>query len=235
MAPILEAAAKNRSVSFLLYTPCPAAFGGSVRREVTGNPLYVQRCADQRKRGIDLLNRDPSINLVILSASWAYLPATAIGDETLEPMSGISLLKRGITDFLDAAARPGRNFRIISSVPQNAVDPVPCAVNNQLGLLRSRCPPGYGRTKETTLEKVQPIDDMIKEIADARKDVTVVLPSQHLCTGAECILYLDGQFLYRDMSHLRRNLLEKTRRDLAALIGLTAAFDDLPTGVAASD
>jgi hypothetical protein len=41
--------------------------------------------------------------------------------------------------------------------------------------------------------------------------------------------FLDGEFLYRDDSHIRRNLSEPTKERLADLIGLTTALDS-PTG-----
>jgi hypothetical protein len=39
-------------------------------------------------------------------------------------------------------------------------------------------------------------------------------------------MYLNGEFLYRDQQHYRRNLAPETRGALAALMGLVEAVHD---------
>jgi hypothetical protein len=46
-----------------------------------------------------------------------------------------------------------------------------------------------------------------------------------MCDETKCLSMLDGEPLYRDTTHLRRNLEQGTLMDLAKLIGVEAIFD----------
>ena len=43
-----------------------------------------------------------------------------------------------------------------------------------------------------------------------------------MCRAENCITVLDGEDLYRDTNHIRRNLRETTYVELARLLGLDA-------------
>jgi hypothetical protein len=68
-----------------------------------------------------------------------------------------------------------------------------------------------------------PIDRQISSLSGAE----IVIPSRHMCTKDYCLMELDGEFLHRDASRIRRNLSQRTRDDLAKLIGLSQIFDSL--------
>jgi hypothetical protein len=53
-----------------------------------------------------------------------------------------------------------------------------------------------------------------------------VIPAERLCRNDTCDVTMDGEFLWRDKGHIRRNLNLQTRRDFAERIGLTAALAD---------
>jgi hypothetical protein len=42
---------------------------------------------------------------------------------------------------------------------------------------------------------------------------------------------LDGEFIYRDETHFRRNLSEQVKRNLAEIIGLDAIFASADSGL----
>lgn len=67
---------------------------------------------------------------------------------------------------------------------------------------------------------------MLIDIAKKFRNVAVIVPTEKMCTGETCDLYQDGEFLYRDSGHIRRNLRRRTMRDFAERIGLTAALAD---------
>lgn len=230
MAPLIEAATQANTTSFLLYTDCPASFGGHVFRVWPEVPRYVESCKRQRENGIKLLRDDSTIDLVILAASWAPLPKRASQDGYFgSDLSGLDLIESGIRDLIAQTSRPGRRFIIVGSVPQIGHDVVPCALTDMLGLLRRPCESG---TTNPTLESIKvhtaETDDMILRIAHDLPDVTALIPTDRMCASARCNLYLDNEFLYRDASHIRRNLKLKTRKDLADVMGLTEALNATP-------
>jgi hypothetical protein len=225
MAPILEAAAKGYSSSFVLYQACPAVLGGHVRRIWKENPGYAEECVSSRKNAIRFLHDRPDVNLVVLSASWTNLSKVVSQDGSLSgDPDKYQIISRGVQALINETAFPGRRFIIIADVPQLQGDPIPCATSRQVGFFRRACAEGEGTVSSAQFRKYQgKIYAGLQQIAERRTDVVVVLPGDHLCTGKWCKTYLDGEFLYRDGSHIRRNLSEKTKRDYADLIGLTAA------------
>jgi hypothetical protein len=226
MAPIIESAAENKSASFLLYRECPAALGGHARRIWTQVPGYVQRCTDMRQRATNTLTADPSINLVILSASWSQLSRVVSQDGAIKgDPSPYDVIGDGVRSLIEATAVPGRRFILIADVPQLHSDPIPCATLDYTHLLRRHCRRSDKTVSASDFRSFQGrIYDVFRNIAAARNDTDAVLPGDALCTGKWCETELNGEFLYRDASHIRRNLSPATRRLYAEKIGLTKAI-----------
>lgn len=226
MAPIIESAAEYQNASFLLYRECPAALGGHARRIWTEVPGYVQRCTDMRQRAIKTLTADPSISLVILAASWSALGNVVSQDGTLKGHPGpYDIIGEGVRSLIEATAAPGRRFILIADVPQLHSDPIPCATSNYTHLLRRHCRRSDETVSTSDFRSFQGrIYDIFRNIAAGRNDTDAVLPGDALCTGKWCDTELNGEFLYRDASHIRRNLLPATRRLYAKKIGLEKAI-----------
>lgn len=223
-APIIEAAAKEQPDAFLLYQGCPAAFGGHVNRVDPTIPDYAAQCRAERENAIKLLANDPEIKLVILASSWGYLPRLTSQDGTLPGDDKLDWFASGLTDLIERTQSDGRRFLIIGMVPQHQVDPTPCAYA-QSSLWRAPCRETEA-DRRTMRELSQATDRAFLKIAADHPNVETVIPRDALCDATGCKSNLNGEFLYRDGGHFRRNLSERTRRKLADLIGLTAALDD---------
>jgi peptidoglycan/LPS O-acetylase OafA/YrhL len=223
MAPLVQAA--TRDAGILLYQTCPANFGERVYRIVPEKPDYREYCADQRRRAIKLLKEDATINLVILAASWGYYPSAAVQDGHLGNLTGLELIAFGIDELIEATSIPGRQFVLVGSVPQYSRNPVPCVAASLTGLLRRPCTIDKANM-ETALTFTRATDKMLRDIAARRSNVTALIPRDALCDAVSCRTYLDGEFLYRDGTHLRRNLKPETIRDLTHLLGFPAALNN---------
>ncbi|MFU0504106.1 acyltransferase family protein [Pseudaminobacter sp. NGMCC 1.201702] len=223
MAPVIEAATSGARSSFILYRTCPAALGERVHRIRKEDPDYPSKCVAWREAAIKFLSNSPNVNMVILSASWTNLGNVVSQDGSLPGHPDpYEMIAYGLETLINEAAAPGRRFIIIADVPQLRSDPIPCATHHLLGLLRKSCPEGGDTVSSQEFRRYQgKMYADLSEIAKRRDDVEVVLPGDHLCTGDWCQSSLGGEFLYRDASHIRRNLSEATKRDYADLIGLT--------------
>lgn len=210
MAPIVEAAAKDIDAAFMLYTKCPAIFGGNVNITVQDSPDYVERCRDRRLQAIGLLDGDPSINLVILSSSWVYFPhAIAKGDD----QAGLATFKSALEELIRRLQAPGRRFILIGSVPQLSRQMIACPLG--LGLPRKPCGATFDDNYSTLAT-----DRVLREINAEFSNVEVAIPKDALCKRGVCDLSINREFLYRDPSHIRRNLTPETRSILAEKFGL---------------
>src|SRR5262249_47340832 len=113
MAPLVEVAAEDLPASFMLYLPCPAAFGGDVHRIDNTLPNYVDLCIKTRKTGIQLLRDHPEINLVIFASPWTNLPRLITpANVRFDRDEALARLAGGIEDLIDETAAPGRRFII---------------------------------------------------------------------------------------------------------------------------
>ncbi|HEY6357797.1 MAG TPA: SGNH hydrolase domain-containing protein, partial [Vicinamibacterales bacterium] len=111
-------------------------------------------------------------------------------------------------------------------------DPVPCALRGQ-SLLRAACPPEEAHVSADYYERsVGPTNEVLSAVARARPNVVTLFPGASLCKTGTCQDRLDGEFLYRDGNHIRRNLALQTRRDYAGLVGLTTLLRRLENAAA---
>jgi len=225
MAPILEAAAEGESVSFLLlYQACSPIVGGPIRRNAPDNPNYTANCERLQANAMRWLQADPRIRIVVLASAWAALANLISQDGSLpkEFDDGNLLVSFGLTNLLREAASPGRSFILIGQVPNVGLDPVPCVVSESIGMIRRGC--GDLGKRSAILYKLHQAEmtRLIENVAAEHPlDARAVLPGDALCQDDRCLVSLNGQFLYRDYSHLRRNLTMETRKAYASLSGLT--------------
>jgi hypothetical protein len=76
----------------------------------------------------------------------------------------------------------------------------------------------------TSSEKVT--NDVLRTY-EGLNGVSVYLPEDHVCDGGSCLGEVNGEFLYSDQWHLRRNLKPETRREFARALH----FDDIIAAV----
>ena len=112
---------------------------------------------------------------------------------------------------------------ILGEMPKWAEDPVPCVVALETSLLRSASFRNTCRDKLIGFDKTyfryyeEPADDLLRALAGTDGAV-VWSPVNDMCTDTSCQAFVDGDFIYSNHDHLRRNLLEQTNRDLANML-----------------
>jgi peptidoglycan/LPS O-acetylase OafA/YrhL len=229
MAPLLEPLAQDTNFSVILYKGCPAYLDGAIaRRWRPDMPKYMPNCVESWSKAVTLLQRHPEINTVILSAAWSHaISAGLIYQKDPSERSaarGLELLRESLNALIDKIEMPGRHIVLIGEVPEWPHDPVPCELASA-GFLRRTCTEAELLLSSAAFDKVlERVNDVFRGIADARPDVTAVLPAEALCGPRYCLSKLDGEPLYRDGGHIRRNLKWPTKIHLAHLIGLDAVF-----------
>jgi hypothetical protein len=135
------------------------------------------------------------------------------------------MIQDGIRSLIEATAQPGRHFLIIADVPQLRGDPVPCAVAKYSHLFRQKCEMSQQTvTKEYFENRQGLIYQAIAGIVDGRHDTRAIFPGKTLCESGQCESSMNGEFLYRDASHIRRNLRFETKQAFADRIGLSEYF-----------
>jgi peptidoglycan/LPS O-acetylase OafA/YrhL len=231
IAPILEAASDDK-IAFTLYVDCPAALGEHVFRPFPGYPRaksYRSHCTNLRENAINYLQQNPDIHLVVFAASWKHLSNVIEQDGFYARSTDqYELLALGLRSLIEKTQSPHRKFLIIADVPQFHHDPIPCALSAVTHLWRRYCDSsGWQITTSDFLSFQGGMYQALEAVAKTRSDVDVILPGREMCKGQHCLSSMDGEYLYRDDSHIRRNLRSSTKLEFARLIGLTTSLAEM--------
>jgi hypothetical protein len=172
---------------------------------------------------LKLLRSAEDIRLVILASAWTGLtPVLQAKDgDARTPQAGLALLEQGLEETLRDIDATGIRVVLFTSPPTfRMADPVSCVLAN-VALVRRRCDVDLGgvlRRHFVALEK--PTHDALGMIARLHQNAIVYQPANFLCNDERCVTEIDGEFIYRDGAHLRRNLTESTTSKLADLMHL---------------
>ncbi|MFG1464101.1 acyltransferase family protein [Xanthobacter sp. DSM 24535] len=234
LLPVLDVAGREANTAIALFRACPAIIeAGGVRRDFAGIPTYNDDCRRSREAVLALLKAAPDIRLVILAGAW---PATAqnlyrhagdaVGYET-----GRALLREGFDQLMPQLASGGRHVLLMADIPHWASDPVPCVVADDGSLLRAPCVRTVSQLAEPDFDPWQrDVNDVFRALRGRYRDVTVAIPADSLCEPKSCLSEIEGEFLYYDLDHIRRNLSPGATRALAARLGLAALLRAASSG-----
>lgn len=225
-APLIEPFARKNNAAMMLYEQCaPPIDSHRFFLYAPHNPSMRDYCEVLHSRIVASLKVHDEIKLVVLAASWIWLPATIYTNiDTLWNVEiGSKLLEDALDQTLDDISKPDRRVVIITSVPQWSHDPVPCELANS-GLLRRSCTPELAAVSRTEFDAQLRTVNIINKVAAKHPGTIVIDAGDQMCQGEQCVAELNGEPLYRDISHIRRNLTEKTKWRLGEMIGLGAIF-----------
>ena len=221
-SPIIDAINADPERSFLVYARCPAVLGDEFHITSSEAPDLVEYCTRAYLNGVKLLREDRAISQVILAADWRDLPAR-IGKG--DSQYGLQAIHGALTKFITQAAAPDRQFVLIGTVPRLPPEVVECAIRDSSKLLRRPCGSVVQFSDALAVkQRSAPTDAILSDVAKTLPNVAIVIPTERLCENDACEVSLDGEFLYRDSGHIRRNLSLQARKHFADRIGLTAAL-----------
>ena len=221
-SPIIDAINTDPERSFLVFAGCSAVLGGKLLISFMGGPQQIERCKEMQPAGLKVLQDDPAINQVILTSNWLDLPVRiGKGDAN----GGLEAMRGELTRIITESSAQGREFFLIGTVPEIPLTVVECAHTKSSKLIRASCVAAVVSSDAVeAMQKSAPIDEMFRGLAKTLPHVATVIPAEQLCKNDSCEVYLDGEFVYLDIGHIRRNLRLQTRKDFADRIGLTAAL-----------
>jgi hypothetical protein len=204
-----------------VFAGCPPVLGDELFLAISDAPSYADRCKRHHSNGVKLLKEDSSIDEVVLTSNWMELPWRIQGHSP----DGLPAMTTALTKLIKETSAPDRRFFLMGMVPHLPSEVVECAVRDSSKLLRRPCV-GTARSPDpAALKRIsRPTDQMLIEVAKSLPSVVAVIPVEKICGNDACELSVDGEFLYRDTGHIRRNLSLQARKHFADRIGLTAAL-----------
>jgi hypothetical protein len=229
LAPIIAPAAKAHGVALLLSPQCNPVIDFRTYFLFTPGayPNFFKDCAAAYEHVLSTIRAHPEIDLVIMAASWNGAPYMIYrkGEHPgrrAEPNP--QMLAEAIDKTLAKIEAPGRRVVLLTSVPQWPSDPLPCELTGA-SLLRRSCPHDQKAISKDLFEHSSHLArSAITAAAAEHPGLTVVRIGANMCRNKWCVADIDGEPLYRDASHLRRNLSDHAKQKLGEIIGVDEIF-----------
>jgi hypothetical protein len=231
--PLLDFAGRETGRSITLFGDCtPIFYDGGLKRYIPASPEYDSSCAE-RAHFIDVLKASPEIEFILLAARWsAYLSVTYRNPGDPRSVArGLQLLDEGLEQFVTEIAPLHRKIVLLGEMPQLGFDPMPCLLlESSLWRDRSdreRCQAMTASIPRSGfLERQAATNEILLSVAARHPDVRAVFPTDRMCRQ-DCLTSIGGEFLFRDSSHLRRNLSADAVEKLGTLLGLSDLLQGL--------
>lgn len=220
LVPLLEALGTHTGAAFVLNRQCPAVLGGMLRLNIPANQAYNNndRCVQSRQAAIRTLHAHPEIDTIILASGWEFLVKALRLEPPGPQVDGYALLEQGFQEVVDDIGKD-RRIVLIGDFPVLPIDPVGCLASE--ALWRRTCDRAELQVSISAYERQQGrVNQVLRSIAAANPNVSVIIPGELLCKDKVCQTDWNGEFLYRDADHIRRNLTAGTRLSLAEALGL---------------
>lgn len=224
MAPLLEELLNHTTAktSVMVYSYCPPTVDGEAFPAHNRDTKYNLLCASTRASMLDYLRtRGDDVDLVVLAAAWATRWQSHQVDEG--ETAGIAVQQAALSKTLQDLKLLKQRVAIVGQMPLWPKDPLPCVASAKAQVLRSSCEVSFASTALTGV--FHEVHRGIEKLASP--GVSVTLPHLELCKSGHCVFELNGEFIYRDRDHIRRNLRAATRHQLAKKIQLPSILESI--------
>lgn len=228
IAPIIEEIIKDKNTSVILHHACPAMLGGEYKLDIPDHKRYNNNkmCNNDQRRTIKTLQAHPEINVVTLVSAWSFnvWKMKVDNEHPLHNKGRLNIFDASLRELIQSIKTSERSFILAQDFPIFNQSPISCYIQDE-GLIRKRCSISSTYvTAKRYAESQGGFNKIFSKIADDDKSVKILKTGDVLCASEICLNNINGEFLYRDGDHIRRNLSPETRKILASKIGLTDLF-----------
>lgn len=227
VAPLFKVIAQEESLAFV-------TINGSCKPVTDGNRVLLKHkiavratdgCLKEVSGVLRLLEADQSINLVVLTGLWRESPyhIYSESDGEIDVTTKLELMEFGLEHNVEKLVALGVDVLLLGDIPSPGKTRLNCFSKNKL--MRANTPD----CSPLPLEKIQeihgPTEQILIRIADRNDRVySHEVISSH-CNQDGCPIYINGDFIYRDTNHIRRNFSDATKNALLDSLGIRKAID----------
>lgn len=224
LAPLVAAAAAPFDASILMLPGCSPAIGGPVQ---FAQPGFAPECALLHEDAMAILTSGAKIEAVVLSSLWVHWAPMLQGSGG-DTEQGMRITSQGLEATIKAVSRPGRRLILVAGIPlmHSSITPM-CSISGSKTIWRRECSLDDTTVTRSHFEARQRSTyEMIEEVSSntATLGTIGVYPADGMCDQHLCGSTFNGEFVYRDPTHIRRNLSLETNDYLADIFGLKNAI-----------
>ena len=226
-APLLDVVGREIGLSIMLYRNCPAVIDG-IRyfRHRAQAPHYSTRCGNKRAAMLNWLKSNRVI--VILASQWMGVEQELADRRQSRGDQSSSVLLDALRSTVADIDGDRHRIFLLGQIPLDATSKVICAQRTMAALVTRDCGNFRESKAAEVLNRLIPSETILRTMSTDER-ITFIPVAPRLCTGDVCATVFNGEYIYRDNRHLRRNLKDETKRELAARIGFYEALRQVVT------
>ncbi len=239
-APVFHQLARDRGMSLIIAPEnCPPYLGsGDVREDYPRFPRFTEDCTLRHRLTLAWLADNSDVRLIVMAAAWSGHVRMLYTDDVRDNLQasaeltersgavGAVLSAQALRATLASIDLKNRHVLLLGEVPRPNRNLNDCALAELGLLLRATCEHPYRNLDaEQIREWHRHSDQALSEVASSFTQVDVILPVLVMCAERHCPTYLNGELLYMDGNHVRRNLSPETIRQLAETLGLSTYLE----------
>lgn len=236
-APLVDITARKAGISLVVWYKCPPYIDQlNVKRWRPQQPSYSANCAKSRAAAMNWIGKSGDAKVVVLASAWYDGLSTLYqreGDK-LSLTNGLKLMEIGLAKAISTIDPTKRDVLVMAQFPRFQNAPQPCNIARISGLLRRKCDPTALQISTAETRRLMDPVNTALEKAVATTKAQLIQTNVSVCQSDQCLTRLNGEFLYMDAGHIRRNLTPQTRTRLAKILGLDAAFAKIGRGARAT-
>lgn len=223
--PMLHEYLQKNNISMVFFPNCSV-----VQEDIYSTVSLPNRstCLNYRRNAISFINDSSNnIKVVLLASAWPSWSQTLISSEggVYNEESGIELLIKGLKNTIDIIQNKDRFIFLLSDIPKWGIDPISCALSRMTTLLRKKCEYEIDSLDMSYFYKYQKLAHDALRALHNYNNLFVLSPEDAMCKNNKCMTIINGEFIYRDGGHLRRNLNQKTNEELGKLFKFNTIFE----------
>ncbi len=226
IAPLLGEIAKEHKLSVLLFKACPPYVNGDEVFRKHKNPRRATAgCKESRSKGLDYIENDPLVKLVIFTAAWRYSPNQIYSADITNPnnQQAIELMKLGLDDTIETLAKFRQiDVLILGDIPHPLKTRKGCDYHDSLW--RTNAPDCFPLSMKY-VNRIHGPSEEIMMAAKVHRNVYTHSVIDHHCKGEGCPIYINDRYLYRDGGHIIRNANIVMKQGMIESFGFEKAID----------
>lgn len=198
-------------------------------------PEFTDSCTKRNRVALKWLLDNPDIKIVVLAAAWSGHSRMLYTEKFQENKVNTPLEERSsktgamlsffpLDDLVSKLNQ--KKVIILGDVPRPNSSLNDCLFAASGALLREKCEKdGFMSLDAGTISKWhRDSNDVLRNVANNHPHASAIIPSDYLCDHQYCKTFINGELIYMDSNHLRRNLQDPTVEILSMELGLSKHF-----------
>lgn len=227
VAPMMKIIAEKHSLSFLKVSESckPVTDGDRVLLRHKVPVRATKGCLKEIDAISRLLSYDPKIKLLIITGLWresVYHVYSSSNDQpSFEERQG--LMEYGLDFNVNMLSQHEIDILLLGDIPNPQNTRMNCFSKHNL--IRASVPDCSPLPLRQINQIHSPSESILERVAIKYENVSYFDVRLSHCHENGCPIYINGDFIYRDSNHIRRNFSDETKLELLKSLGLEKAID----------